>query len=132
MSGIVNSLMKAFLIFSICAGLATAGSYLIIIDASGSMDEYLESGQTKIAAAKSAAKSFIDKSGSNQIAIMRFSYCNDDGDPLSGDIRVTQEFTTDKDDLKDAVDDIVTGGDTPIAEAIVEGREYIKDELGSG
>ncbi|MFH1471099.1 MAG: VWA domain-containing protein, partial [Candidatus Micrarchaeota archaeon] len=111
-------LVKAIFLFSLLAGLATAGSYLIIMDASGSMDDYLDSGQTKMEAAKEAATEFVDASQGNEIAVMQFDTCDDDGDPMTGTIKVIEGFTTDKEDLRSAINSITPGGETPIAEAL--------------
>ena len=124
-----NYLLKTVFVFLMLLGSATAASYLIIIDASGSMDDTLPSGQVKIDAAKEAAIDIVEQSQGHEFAIMEFDTCNDDGDPTSGTIRVIEDFTTDKSDLRQAINSIVTGGDTPIAEAIIEGRTYIQDEL---
>jgi len=119
---------KLALFMCVLLGLATAGSYLLIIDASGSMDDYLEgSSMTRLEAAQQAAINFVDASQGSDFAVMSFHDCNDGGDPLTGTIRVIQPLTSDKSELRSTINGIETGGYTPIAEAIAEGREYIQD-----
>lgn len=120
--------LKPIFVFLLLLQVVSAASYLVIIDASTSMDDYLPEGGTKIDAAKAAAIDFIDSSVSDEFAIMKFNMCNDGGDPTTGTIRVIKDFTTDKTSLRSSVNSIQTGDYTPIAEAIAEGRKYIQDE----
>ena len=71
MSGYLNTGKTAFAML-LLLGFASAGSYLIIIDASYSMDDSLPSGQTRIEAAKEAAIAFVNASSGNEIAVMKF------------------------------------------------------------
>src|SRR3989338_6300037 len=125
--------VKAIFVFLILVGIVSAGSYLIIIDASYSMDDYITSGQTMLEAAKDAAIDFVSASKNDEFAVMRFSHCEDyqgdyDHSPKKGNIRVIQEFTKDKAALNSSIMSIDTGPWTPIAAAIAEGREYVKSE----
>ncbi|MDO8553654.1 MAG: VWA domain-containing protein [Candidatus Micrarchaeota archaeon] len=121
-------LLMIFLIILSFVSVLTAGSYLIIIDASTSMDDYLPEGVAKIDAAKSAAIDFVDSSSGQDFAVMRFNGCPDDGNPKTGTIRVVQDFTTDKTSITSSINAITTGDYTPIAEAIAEGRTYVQSE----
>jgi len=114
--------LSLFLMF----GLTAASSYLLIMDASTSMDDSLPSGESRIDAAKAAAISFIDASQGNEFAVMKFNYCNDGGDPEEGTIRVIQPLTSDKSRLASKINGISTDSWTPLAEAIAEGRTYIQ------
>ncbi len=123
--------MKSLMLFLVLlsfVSVLTAGSYLIIIDASTSMDDYLPEGVSKIDAAKSAAIDFVDSSSGQDFAVMKFNGCPDDGNPKTGTIKVVRDFTTDKTSVKSSINAITTGDYTPIAEAIAEGRTYIQSE----
>jgi len=110
-----------------------AASYLLVMDASGSMDlttppNYQE---TRMDAAKVAAKNFIDGS-TGEIAIMVFDDCDGSGDPNTGSIRVVQGYTTNKASLKSTVDTLSPYGDTAIADALNEAKTYIESTRGQG
>ncbi|MDO8339495.1 MAG: VWA domain-containing protein [Candidatus Burarchaeum sp.] len=121
---------KTGLFLLLLAATVSAGSFLVIMDASTSMDDYLDSGETKLEAAKAAAIDFIDASQGDQFAVMKFHTCDDGGNPQTGDIRVIRELTSNKQELRSSINGIGTGDWTPIAEAIAEGREYVKSEMG--
>ncbi|HLD59584.1 MAG TPA: VWA domain-containing protein [Candidatus Bilamarchaeaceae archaeon] len=120
---------KLFLLFLTILGLVSAGSYLIIMDASYSMDDSISANQTKLEAAKEAAIDFVETSQGNEFALMKFHSCNDGGDYRTGEIRVVRDLTSDKESLRNSINSVETGPYTPIAEAIAEGRNYIKNEL---
>ncbi|HLC69054.1 MAG TPA: VWA domain-containing protein [Candidatus Bilamarchaeaceae archaeon] len=121
--------MRFWFLALLLVSLAFSSSILIVMDASGSMEDLLPSGEAKIDAAKDAANSFIQSSTSDEIAVMEFSGCSDtydSPDPLRGDIRVIQGFTTDKSLLRQAVNSIEPYGDTPIAASLEEAVEYFR------
>lgn len=118
---------RGVVLLILLASVAFSNSILIVVDASGSMDDPLPSGEIKIDAAKLAAKNFIDSSQGSELAVMRFSYCGDrTPDPSKGDIRIVQQLTTNKQYLKNAIDSISVAGDTPIAAALDEAVEYFR------
>jgi len=112
--------------------LAAKGPYLIVFDASGSMNDYLHDlNATKIEIAKEAANRFIDQS-SGEIGIIVFDNCDRGGDINKGGIRLLQDFTTDKTLLKEKINSLKPNSDTPIADALKEASEYLKDTRGQG
>ncbi|MBS3067673.1 VWA domain-containing protein [Candidatus Micrarchaeota archaeon] len=125
--------MRKLLISLLLIGILFADSFLIVIDASTSMDDYLEGTYvSRIDAAKNVAKEFINaSSASDELGVMKFYGCSNEvktkpPDPYSGDIRVIQTFTNDKTALYKAVDSIETGGWTPIAGALRDAVAYFK------
>ena len=122
-------IMKTGLVLLLLAATVSAGSFLVIMDASTSMDDLLPTGESRLEAAKAAAIDFIDASQGDEFAVMKFNGCEDGGDPQTGDIRVIRGLTSDKQALRSAIQGIGTGSWTPITEAIIEGREYVKSEM---
>ena len=125
--------MRKLLFAILLMGILFADSFLIVIDASTSMEDYLEGTYiSRIDAAKKVAKEFINASStSDELGIMKFYGCGSEvktkpPDPYSGDIKVIQTFTSDKTALYGAVDSIRTGGWTPIAGALREAVAYFK------
>lgn len=123
------------LLFLICAGslvFAQGAPYLIVFDASGSMDETLSgTSQTKMEAAKTAANNFIDGS-SAEIGLVVFEDCDSGGDVYSGGIQLRQDFTTSKALLKGEIDSLSPQSSTPIARALEESAYYLESTRGSG
>ncbi|MFH1307201.1 MAG: VWA domain-containing protein [Candidatus Micrarchaeota archaeon] len=113
------------------SALIFAEPLLLIIDASGSMEDTLDSGVRKIDAAKSAATELVN-SYSDEIALMVYTDCDSGGDPYSGSISVWVEFTTDKSELRNQISSLTPQSDTPIADSIEEGKTYIEDTKGYG
>lgn len=86
---------------------------VLVIDASGSM----ETGAL-IEKVKTAAHEFIDaKSGTDQVAIVSFNR----------DVRLVQDFTTDKAVLDKAIDKIALDDDTSLYDGIVRGASLFED-----
>ncbi|MEM3399951.1 MAG: VWA domain-containing protein [Candidatus Micrarchaeia archaeon] len=111
-----NGLVFLFLLF-LCATTVAGTSYVLLLDASGSMEEELDTGERKIDAAKSAAVEFLDSvSTSDEVALIVFYDCND--------IRIVSEFTTDFESLKSAVQSVEPDSSTPIARAIRNATDY--------
>lgn len=108
-------------------------TYLLVIDSSGSMGDGIppDYSETKMAAAKIAAKDFVD-SANGEIALMVFDECDSGGNPSSGGIRVLQGFTTSKTSLKNQIDYLEAYADTPIADALTEAKTYLQDTKGYG
>ncbi len=128
--------MRARILLFLVLGLAfvsfAQGPYLLVIDASGSMDDFMPgSEETKMDVARIAAKDFVDKT-SGEIGIVVFEDCDYDEDPYTGDIRLTQSFTTDKVLLKSRIDELEPRWDTPIADALAESKSYIESSSGHG
>ncbi len=87
------------------AGTKNPISVSLVIDRSGSM-----TGQP-LADAKTAAKDFVDDmEGNDEAAVISFST----------DVTVDQQFTTDKDSLKQAIDALIASGNTSIYDASIE------------
>jgi len=125
---------RTFLFMMVLLSASFAQPYLLVIDASGSMDEYTYSDDfegTRMDAAKSAAKSFVD-STSSEVGLVVFDECDSYGDIYSGNIYLAQDFTTDKATLNNKIDSLQPYGSTPIADALVEAKQYILDSRGSG
>lgn len=121
-----------FLVLGLAFVSFAQGPYLLVIDASGSMDDFMPgSEETKMDVAKTAAKSFVDKT-SGEIGIVVFEDCDYDEDPYTGDIRLAQSFTTDKVLLKSRIDELEPRWDTPIADALAESKSYIESSKGRG
>lgn len=117
--------MKTILLFLCLVFSAVfARPTLIIIDASGSMEDYLPDGTMKIDAAKTAAKQIV-QSANDEIALMTYDDCDYGGDPTYGPIRVVVNFTMNKQILIQQIDAIEPWGSTPIADSIKEGSKYV-------
>jgi Ca-activated chloride channel homolog len=117
-----------FAIFAIALlAIASAKPLLLVIDASGSMDDTLPSGKTKLETAKSVAVDTINSYG-DTIALMVYTDCDSSGDPMTGNIRVYQDFTTDKASLTSQIEGITAESSTPIANAVSEGVTYISSK----
>jgi Ca-activated chloride channel family protein len=109
-----------------------AKSVLLIIDASGSMGEYMPDGsQTRLDAAKSAAINLV-QSSNDEFALMVYTDCDYGGDPYSGPISVWQDFTYDKSSLISKIQSITSQSMTPIANSIQEGETYLRQTRGTG
>ena len=115
--------IQALFLFAILS-ITFARPTLLIIDASGSMDDIMADGTSKIDAAKIAAKQIV-QNANDEIALMIYDDCDAGGDPHSGPIRVVVEFTTDKSTLTSEIDAIEPWGGTPIAGSIEEGMIYV-------
>lgn len=123
--------MRYLLALILLASFAFAKPVLLVMDISGSMDDALASGETKIDAAKQAAARFISNSQGTEIGLMKFSYCTDTydaPDPAQGDIRIVEDFTTDKTALQSSVSSLYAAGDTPIAAALEEAVVYFQQK----
>ncbi|MEK4253363.1 vWA domain-containing protein [Ureibacillus sp. FSL K6-2830] len=90
-------------------------SYMLVIDASGSM-----ASNTRIERAKSAAQSFINSvKGKNvEVGLIAFYNC--------GDVRVIHELTSDVEKLIDPLNSIQPSGTTPLVGAISFSADYLK------
>ena len=118
--------MKKELLLIFLLTVSFASPLLLIIDASGSMEDEIEgSNQTKIEAAKEAAINLINKYN-DEIALMVYTDCDDEGDPMTGSLRIEEEFTTDKSTLINKVKDIEPFLGTPLVDSIKEGIKYLK------
>lgn len=107
--------------------------YLLVVDASGSMDDTLppDYNQTKMEAAKIAAKDFVDQTNA-EIGLIVFEDCDSAGDVQTGNIKLVQDFTTDKSILKTKIDALQATSDTAIADALKEARGYLQTSRGRG
>lgn len=120
------------LLLLVMSGFVAAKSFLIIVDASGSMDDQLSgTSQSKIDAAKAAAKQFV-QSANDEMALMVYEDCDSGGDPTSGSCKVWQDFTTSKSALVSKIDQIEPESSTPIANSIREGADYLYQTRGGG
>ncbi|MDD5336972.1 MAG: VWA domain-containing protein [Candidatus ainarchaeum sp.] len=117
--------------FVLLAAAAYATPLLLIIDSSGSMDETLASGKTKLETAKAVAIDTVN-SYNDEIALMVYTDCDSGGDPLTGSISVWQGFTTSKSDLISKINSITADSSTPIANSIIEGTTYLQQTKGTG
>jgi len=127
----MNGKILLFLILGLSFSLASP--YLLVIDASGSMDEFIppDYNETKMEAAKRAANNFVDRT-SGEIGLVVFDECDYSGDISSGGIRLLQDFTTDKSSLKGKINSLSPNWDTPIADALEESKSYIESTRGYG
>lgn len=127
----MNGKILLFVVLGMAFSLASP--YLLVIDASGSMDEFIppEYNETKMEAAKRAATSFVDRT-EEEIGLVVFDECDYQGDISSGGIRLLQDFTTDKSSLKGKINDLSPNWDTPIADALEESKAYIQSTRGYG
>lgn len=127
----MNGKILLFLVLGLSFSLASP--YLLVIDASGSMDDYIppDYDETKMEAAKRAASSFVDRTG-GEIGLVVFDECDDEGDISSGGIMLLQDFTTDKSSLKSKINGLSPNWDTPIADALEESKAYIEGTRGYG
>ena len=111
-----NILSVIFVIF-MCATAFGSTSYVLLVDASGSMDDALPSGERKIDAAKTAAIEFLDGvSSDDEIALMVFYDCDD--------IRVVTGFTNIFTSMKSSIQAIEPDSYTPIADALRDAADY--------
>lgn len=119
--------LKIFLLVLGLMSFSFAQQYLLVIDASGSMDDWVppDNEQTKMEAAKIAAKNFVDNTN-DPIGLVVFNDCDSSGDINSGGISLVQDFTTDKASLKSNIDSLTPYWDTPIASALSEARGYLE------
>ena len=117
-----NSKIVLFLLLIL--SVAFARPTLIIIDASGSMEEVMTDGTVKINAAKAAANQIVQQA-TDEIALMVYTDCDYGGDPHSGSISVVVPFTTNKAQLTAEIAKITPMWDTPIARSLEEGMTYV-------
>ncbi|MGG4169105.1 VWA domain-containing protein [Rossellomorea vietnamensis] len=91
-------------------------SYMIVIDASGSM-----SANDRMERAKNSAEQFLDSiKGKNiEIGLIAFYGCDD--------IRVLQGLTNDVDEIRQPLRNIQPSGSTPLAASITYGGNYLKE-----
>ncbi|MFA5077713.1 MAG: VWA domain-containing protein [Candidatus Micrarchaeia archaeon] len=124
---------KNLLILSLVLLMAAAYAkpLLLIIDSSGSMDDTLPSGKTKLETAKEVAIETVNSYG-DEIALMVYTDCDSGGDPLSGSISVWEPFTTSKSSLISKINSITADSSTPIANSITEGTKYLQQIKGTG
>jgi Ca-activated chloride channel family protein len=122
--------LKFGMLFLVLAlSLVAARPTLIILDASGSMGDYMDSGMTKMEAAKIAAKNLVDDAN-EPLALMVYTNCDSGGDPYSGANSLVVDFTTDKQTLKSEIDRMQPTSATPISDAIKEGAQFVADSGG--
>lgn len=117
--------LAAILFFA--AVLAAQAPYLLVVDASGSMKDTLppDYAQTKMEAARVAAIHFVDKTDA-EIGLMIFDDCDSAADVYSGHIRLLQNFTRDKDELKARISQLKPNAATPISDALQEAELYFQ------
>ncbi len=110
-------MFRTFLVLALLGTLASAASTILILDASGSMDDTVASGQRKIDVAKEAGNTFLDNvRPGDEVALIVFYDC--------GDIETTVPFTTDMQSVKGAMADVEPYSNTPIADSIVYASDY--------
>jgi Ca-activated chloride channel family protein len=117
--------LKFGMLFLVLAlSLVAARPTLIILDASGSMSGIMDSGMSKMEAAKIAATDLVENAN-EPIALMIYTNCDSGLDPYSGAISLVVDFTTDKQLLKDEIAAISPYGGTPISNSIKEGAAHV-------
>ena len=106
-------------------GVAKGTSFVIVLDASGSMGYSSKTGEeggpppSRMDVAKESLQRAIEKMGpDDEVALIVFYTC--------GDIRVEVDFTTDKQAVRDKVQGVSPGGGTPLAAAIKLANEHMK------
>jgi len=117
--------MKAIIILlCLAVSFAFARPTLLIIDSTGSMSGSLAGGETKLDAAKAAAKQIVN-SANDEIALMVYTDCDSGGDYNSGGVRLLVPFTTDKQQIISEIDSLSPESDTAISKAIEEASSYV-------
>ncbi|MGC8942677.1 MAG: vWA domain-containing protein [Caldisericia bacterium] len=92
-------------------------SILLVLDKSGSLEGSIEE-------LKEAAKNFIDLlPDSWRVGIMTFS---------GSEVYYNSDFTNNKDNLKNIINEIHTGGLTPLYKAIIQAVDFINTENNKG
>ena len=114
------NLLKIMIMFILVAGLSSAASSILVLDASGSMDYTVTGGsKTKIEVAKDAANSLLNNVPyGDEMALIVFYDCND--------IRTVVDFTTDMQSIKTALVPIQPDSSTPISGSIDYAASYAK------
>jgi uncharacterized protein (TIGR03437 family) len=107
--------IRAITVSSVTSGSSGALSLAILIDVSGSLSS------TDLANEKTAAKALIAQmSGTDQVAVYSFT----------DDVRLLQDFTTDKTRLNTAVDSASGGGSTALYKAIQTASQALGSRTG--
>jgi Ca-activated chloride channel family protein len=112
------NLLKIFVMLIVVAGLSSAASTILVLDASGSMDYSVSgSSKTKIEVAKDAANTLLNNIPyGDEVALVVFYDCND--------IRTVVDYTTDMQTIKNALIPIQPDSSTPISGAIDYAANY--------
>jgi len=113
----MNFAKVLFMLFLVCT-LSAATSTILILDASGSMDDTAPgSSERKIDVAKDAAYTLLNNVNSgDEIALIVFYDCND--------IQTVVDYTTDMSAIRSALSPIEPYSSTPIADSIIYASGY--------
>lgn len=104
---------------SVCSADPDDRDIVIVFDASGSMEELTDSGETKIDAAKEAVIEYLNGlTSDDRVALIVFYDCQD--------IEVEADFTYDHRLVSARVSSITTQGDTPIRDSLLAAWDYLK------
>ena len=113
------NLLKILLMLFVVGTLVSASSTILVLDASGSMDDTVSGtgGQKKIEIAKEAGNTFLNnvRSG-DEVALIVFYDCSD--------IQTLVTFTTDTQQIRTAMAGVQPDSSTPIARAIDYAANY--------
>ncbi|MFH1785152.1 MAG: vWA domain-containing protein [Candidatus Micrarchaeota archaeon] len=118
------NILKLFLVFISLSILVSASSTILVLDASGSMDEY-SGNSTKMTIAKQAAYEFLDnvKYG-DEVALIVYYDCDD--------IVTEVPFTTNMQSIKTKIASVEAESYTPIAASITYAASYAQSSGRSG
>ena len=94
---------------------------ILVVDVSGSMSEEVDSGKTKLQAVQESCHAFLDSIRSNDnVGLVQFS----------GSVQVVRSLGASRDDLKNAVDGLVSDGTTVWMDALYEALTLLENEKG--
>jgi Mg-chelatase subunit ChlD len=114
--------LKLSLMFLVLSMATFASSTILVLDASGSMDDTLDGSgaMTKIEVAKQAATTFLDsvKPG-DEVALIVYYDCSD--------IRTEVPFTTSLGQIRTVIAGVEPNSNTPLAASIVYASDYAKN-----
>lgn len=118
-------ILKFCMVFFALSLFVFATSTVLILDASGSMEESLSSGKTRIDTAKEAANVFLNnvRSG-DEVALIVYYDCDD--------IRTEVPFTTDLQQIRTKLATVEPDSYTPIARALTYAGQYVLTSGKSG
>lgn len=118
-------ILKLCMVFFALSLFVFATSTVLILDASGSMEETLDSGKTRIDTAKEAANVFLNnvRSG-DEVALIVYYDCDD--------IKTEVPFTTDLAQIRTKIATVEPDSWTPIARALTYAGQYASNSGRTG
>lgn len=118
-------ILKFCMLFFALSLIVVASSTVLILDASGSMDDTLSSGKTKMETAKEAANTFLNnvRSG-DEVALIVYYDCDQ--------ILTEVPFTTDLQQIRTKIATVQPDSYTPIARALTFAGQYAQSSGRTG